>query len=81
MYHKFMKYHPTLKVGFKQTNNNKIRIELSSIHARAQFNGEKLAESGCALFLYEAGHEPVLYYPREDVCMKRLELVLHKFYL
>lgn len=40
--------------------------------ARAVFNGEVVAESGGALLLREAGLDPVVYFPLEDVRMEVL---------
>jgi len=74
-----MTYRPTNKDGLKQTSNG-IRIELFTSRVQARFNGETLAESRSALFLYEAGYKPVLYFPREDVRVERLKRVFHQSY-
>lgn len=39
---------------------------------RALFNGHELADSGDVLALAEAGHDPVWYFPKEDVQMSSL---------
>ncbi len=40
---------------------------------RALFEGHEVADSARALVLSEAGREPVVYFPREDVQMSVLE--------
>jgi|SRR5215217_3591078 len=40
---------------------------------RALFEGHEVADSARALVLSEAGQEPVVYFPREDVQMSVLE--------
>ena len=40
---------------------------------RALFEGHELADSASALRLEEPGHEPVYYFPREDVQMSVLK--------
>lgn len=40
---------------------------------RALFEGHEVADSAKALLLSEAGHEPVVYFPREDVQMSVLK--------
>lgn len=47
-----------------------ISIRPNSARWRAQFAGHVIADSGEAVVLDETGHEPVVYFPRDDVAME-----------
>ena len=57
-----------------------IRIEAAAGRWRAQFAGHVIADSDQAIVLHEAGHGPVVYFPRQDVAMEyfsRADKVTH----
>ena len=47
-----------------------IRIQPAPNRWRVRFEGHVIADTGDALILEEAGHKPVVYFPREDVAME-----------
>jgi len=60
-------------VKFVTTTQHQIHVEPAAQRIRATFNGEAIAESAHALILHETGHQPVYYFPPEDVRQDLLE--------
>ena len=56
----------------------RVVLEPSPKQIRVVFNGETLASSERALLVCETGHEPVYYFPRDDVRMELLERTHHR---
>ncbi len=56
----------------------RVVLEPSPKQIRVVFNGETLARSERALLVCETGHEPVYYFPRNDVRMDLLEKTNHR---
>lgn len=57
----------------RSADASRIAIEPSPVPLRARYEGRDVAESRRALVLRERGHDPVPYFPREDVAMGFLE--------
>jgi uncharacterized protein (DUF427 family) len=56
----------------------RIDLEPSAETRRVRFEGEIIAESSRALVVRETKHEPVVYFPREDVRLAHLERTAHQ---
>lgn len=57
--------------------DHRVDLEPKTEKVRVRFAGEVLAESGRALLVRETGHDPVVYFPREDVRAEFLESTEH----
>ena len=64
LYHKFPDY--------------RVDLEANSEHVRVTLAGEVLADSRRTLVVRETKHEPVVYFPKEDVRFERLERTDHE---
>jgi uncharacterized protein (DUF427 family) len=51
----------------------RVRTEPNRRRVRVFFGGEAVADSSATLYLFETGHLPVYYFPREDVRFELLE--------
>ncbi|MBV9796132.1 MAG: DUF427 domain-containing protein [Actinobacteria bacterium] len=56
---------------------SRIRIEPNQRRVRVFFGGEPIADSSRTIYLFETGHLPVYYFPREDVRFDLLESTSH----
>lgn len=56
----------------------RVDLEPSTERIRVQFNGEVIADSERALIVHETRHDPVIYFPREDVRFDRLDRTQHR---
>lgn len=56
----------------------RVRTEPNQRRVRVFFGGEAVADSGRTLYLFETGHLPVYYFPREDVRFDLLEATSHR---
>ncbi len=56
----------------------RVELEPIALPVRVRFAGEVLAESRRALLVRETRHDPVLYFPREDVRLERLARTDHR---
>jgi uncharacterized protein (DUF427 family) len=56
---------------------HQIEVEANPGRVRVEFAGETIADSTRALRVTESHHEPLLYFPREDVEMLLLEKTAH----
>ena len=63
LYHKFPDY--------------RVDLEPSSAQVRVVFGGETIADSDRTLTVRETRHDPVTYFPREDVRFEHLERTDH----
>ncbi len=50
-----------------------IQIAPCEQRIKATFNGESIAESNNVLLVQEQNHEPVYYFPMDEVCMEFLQ--------
>ncbi len=64
LYHKFPDY--------------EVELEPSRRRVRASFDGEVVAESDRTLIVRETKHDPVVYFPRQDVRFELLERTNHE---
>lgn len=64
LYHKFPDY--------------RIDLAASSERVRVRFNGKVIADSQRALIVRETKHDPVVYFPREDVRFDAMERTDHQ---
>ena len=64
LYHKFPDY--------------EVELEPSPRRVRASFGGEVVAESDRTLIVRETKHDPVVYFPRQDVRFELLERTDHE---
>ncbi len=55
----------------------RVRTEPNQRRVRVFFGGEAVADSSRTIYLFEAGHLPVYYFPREDVRFDLLEATSH----
>jgi len=55
----------------------RVRTEPNQRRVRVLFGGEAVADSSRTLYLFEAGHLPVYYFPRDDVRFDLLEPTSH----
>lgn len=55
-----------------------LAFDAEPVRARVRVAGEVVAETRRALRLREGSYPPVLYFPREDIRMDRLERVDHR---
>ena len=53
------------------------RLDPSSEHVRVRLGGELIADSRRTLVVRETKHDPVVYFPREDVRLDLLERTEH----
>jgi uncharacterized protein (DUF427 family) len=58
--------------------DHRIAFEPSPKHVRVVANGKTVADSLCAGLLLETGHQPVYYFPRDDVRTDLLEPTSHR---
>jgi uncharacterized protein (DUF427 family) len=58
-------------------SDHPIRLECAKRRWRACFNDHVIADSDDALILHEAGHAPVVYFPRKDVGMEYMGRTRH----
>ena len=56
----------------------RVDIEKNPRRVRVRFAGEVLADSADAVLVRESNHEPVIYFPRADVRLDRLERTDHR---
>jgi len=63
--------------GYAKNPGYKLRFEPSPRRVRCGFNGETIADSTSMRLLYEPGHLPVYYFPREDVRLDLLNRTEH----
>ena len=56
----------------------RVRTEPNQRRVRVFFGGEAVADSSRTLYLFETGHLPVYYFPREDVRFDLLEATSHR---
>ncbi len=56
----------------------RVNLEANPEHIRVKLAGEVLADSRRTLIVRETKHEPVVYFPREDVRFERLERTDHE---
>ena len=56
----------------------KVDLETSPQRVRVSLGGEIVADSRATLTVRETKHEPVVYFPREDVRFEALERTNHK---
>ncbi len=56
----------------------RVELERDPNQVRVRFNGEVIAESGRTLVVRETKHEPVVYFPREDVRRELFERTDHE---
>ena len=64
LYHKFPDY--------------RVDLEPSSERIRVRFNGEVVADSARTLTVRETKHDPVVYFPKQDVDSRFLEATNHE---
>ena len=57
--------------------DHRIEIERNPARVRVEFAGEAIADSTRSYRVSESGHSPVVYVPREDVRVDRLEKTPH----
>ncbi|MGA2830295.1 MAG: DUF427 domain-containing protein [Streptosporangiaceae bacterium] len=55
----------------------RLRIEPNQRRVRVLFGGETVADSSRTIYLFETGHLPVYYFPRDDVRFDLLEPTRH----
>ncbi len=55
-----------------------VDLEPSSKRVRVKLNGEVIADSNRTLIVRETKHDPVVYFPQEDVRFDRLEPTDHQ---
>jgi len=63
----------TLSKAYEKFPEHRIEIDEEPVHLRVSANGEVLAETRRGLNLREGKYPAVVYIPREDVTMDRLE--------
>ncbi|MCP3985821.1 MAG: DUF427 domain-containing protein [bacterium] len=51
----------------------RIDLDPSDETRRVHYRGEVIAESACALVVRETEHDPIVYFPREDVRIQHME--------
>jgi len=56
----------------------RLRIEPNQRRVRVLFGGETVADSSRTIYLFETGHLPVYYFPRDDVRFDLLEPASHR---
>jgi uncharacterized protein (DUF427 family) len=56
----------------------RVRLEPNQRRVRVLFGGEVVADSSRTLYLFETGHLPVYYFPRDDVRFDLLEPTSHR---
>ena len=56
----------------------RVDLEPSTIRIRVRFDGEIVSDSRRTLVVRETKHDPVIYFPREDVRFERLERTRHQ---
>ncbi len=61
--------------GWNKHPDYQIEIKRVNKHIFIQVNGEKIVDSSRVLLLCEQNHEPVYYFPREDVKMEYLQKI------
>jgi uncharacterized protein (DUF427 family) len=64
---------------FSKYPDYKVELETIPSLVRVTFNGEVVAESEAALLIRESRHDPVIYFPRQDIrfASKTREAVNH----
>jgi uncharacterized protein (DUF427 family) len=60
-----------------QPNQARVRLEPNPRRVRVFVGGQAVADSGRTMYLFETGHLPVYYFPREDVRFDLLEPTSH----
>ncbi|MFV1985601.1 MAG: DUF427 domain-containing protein [Thiohalomonadales bacterium] len=61
--------------GWRKHPDYQIEIKLINKHIFIQINGEKIVDSSKVLLLCEQNHEPVYYFPRQDVKMLYMQKI------
>ncbi|MEE8488099.1 MAG: DUF427 domain-containing protein [Gemmatimonadota bacterium] len=56
----------------------RVDLESDTKRIRVRFDGEIVADSRRTLVVRETKHDPVIYFPREDVRFERLERTRHQ---
>ncbi len=62
---------------YDATATGQLRIAAQGGRVRVLFEGHEIADSADVLTLREAGHDPVFYFPRDDVQMSALRRTDH----
>ena len=63
--------------GFANNPNKKIKMVPSPKRVRVKLNGETIADSSQVMLMHETGHDPVYYFPQEDLAMERFSTTGH----
>jgi uncharacterized protein (DUF427 family) len=58
--------------GYRQHPEHHVDLAREPQRVQVVFNGEKIADSSNVITVKETGHDPVYYFPRQDVQMQRL---------
>lgn len=69
---------PKRKSLYSKYPDYKVELHPNPRTVRARFNGKVVAESGKTLLVRETKHDPVVYFPREDVRFDLLERTDHE---
>jgi uncharacterized protein (DUF427 family) len=64
--------------GSREKPGHRLSVESSPKRVRAIVGGKTLADTVCAGLMLETGHQPVYYFPREDVRTDLLEPSRHR---
>ena len=62
---------------YEQFPDHRVDLEPHPERVRVRFAGEVVADSDRALLVRESGHDPVVYFPRDDVRAELLEPTQH----
>ena len=63
---------------FHKFPDYRVDLEPSDLRVRVRFEGELIADSDRTLIMRETKHDPVVYFPREDVRFDHLERTDHE---
>lgn len=58
--------------------DHRVELEHGDEHVRVTFAGEVVADTRRPLVVHESRHEPVVYFPREDVRLDRMQRTDHE---
>ncbi len=64
--------------GFVKNPTYSVTMSRCPAQIRAEIAGERIVDSRNAMFLIETGHQPVHYFPRNEVRMEFLERTEHE---
>ena len=62
---------------FREHPEYRVELEPSAERIRIRFGGEVVADSQRTLIVRETKHDPVVYFPKQDVVAERLEPTEH----